>query len=106
MHFVPQLKVLDRVVLQVYGDLTDRGDDLLQEDLQDRVWSGEPAAHFSRLVQQVLVLVLQTLRFSFADSLRPLIRHDFIILLEDEVDVAFEFLVEPLKVSGQVPRRR
>ena len=74
LHFIPQLKVLDRVVLQIYGDLADRGYDFLQEDLQDGVWSGESAAHLSGLVQQVLVLVLQALRLGFADILRPLIR--------------------------------
>ena len=70
------------------------------------MWSSESAAHLSRLVQQVLVLVLQALRLGFADVLRPLIRQDFIVLLEYEVDVAFEFLVEPLEIGGQAARWR
>ena len=63
----------------------------------------ESTAHFSGLVQQVLVLVLKTFGFRFGDRRR--IWEDFVVPLQDEVDVALELLIEPLEIGGQATRR-
>ena len=63
----------------------------------------ESTAHFSGLVQQVLVLVLKTFGFRFGDRRR--IWEDLVVPLQDEVDVALELLIEPLEIGGQATRR-
>ena len=97
MHFGPKIQLPESAFFERLSDRVDRRDNFLDEDLEDRVRSSEPAAHVARRSQQVLVFDLEPFEVSLAHCLQPLLRQNVVVVSQNEVDVVLKLGEEALE---------